>query len=158
MSKTQVDHRRTHFGQYIGHHNNVFYENIIHDIYSWYDNGPGPGQPRGPTTANQIGRDVIQAYGQVAQNKSPTLGLLSERLDHFLELAGRRLADQIQSHFHWKISELLQRLRRCNNSWYQGAGQVLLSSLLALLPLTIRCPCSGFLTPTSQHHISSRSC
>ncbi|KAI8363309.1 hypothetical protein B0O80DRAFT_492467 [Mortierella sp. GBAus27b] len=123
MSKTQVDHRRTHFGQYIGHHNNVFYENIIHDIYSWYDNGPGPGQPRGPTTANQIGRDVIQAYGQVAQNKSPTLGLLSERLDHFLELAGRRLADQIQSHFHWKISELLQRLRRCNNSWYQGAGQ-----------------------------------
>ncbi|KAG0324181.1 hypothetical protein BGZ99_002144, partial [Dissophora globulifera] len=126
MDNASIAARRTALVHYSGFHNDTFFRNILQDIFTFYEQGPPRGRPRNMTKPhNIVVEDIIFEYRYFLFNNdlepSPLNDNIQTGLSHLFALAGDRLGDQVQTHYHRNISELVSRLRRYNPAWCQGA-------------------------------------
>lgn len=53
MTEADITHRKVQFAQYSGFHNNTFFKNLLHDMYTWHDASTGQSSNRGRKRTTQ---------------------------------------------------------------------------------------------------------
>lgn len=149
LSKDDIAARKERL-QHIGYfHNDQFFGNLLQDFFMWHDSGPRPGKARKDTAANTCIKDIVDMYRDfLTQSGGEVLKLqttIQSHLTPFLQLAGRGIADTLQSHFQKNISELVERLKENNEDWAQGEeGKKVLATIDNKGKSTVHDPISLF--------------
>ncbi|KAF9344704.1 hypothetical protein BGX34_005416, partial [Mortierella sp. NVP85] len=90
---------------------NVFFANLMADLFSWNDQSRRQGRPRGDTPANRCVSEIIAHCRTVLETAVPPLKRqLKGGLGTSFQLAGQKIVDVVQSHYQKNNLELLSRL------------------------------------------------
>ncbi|KAG0283451.1 hypothetical protein BGZ98_006326, partial [Dissophora globulifera] len=107
MDNASIAARKTAFVEYTGFHNDTFFGNLMFDIFHLHERGTRRRRPR-TAASNAIVDHVIFEYQFFLNNNQLEVSSLTDNIQTGLkplfELAGARLGDQVQTHYHRNIS------------------------------------------------------
>ncbi|KAG0241020.1 hypothetical protein B0O80DRAFT_489520 [Mortierella sp. GBAus27b] len=114
--------------KHIAYYNkDVFFTNLMQDVFSRHDTGKRAGRPKKDTPANRCEQEIISDYRQFLHEAGVDVPYLKETIKSGLVNDFR---DSLQCHFARNISELAERVKEHNSEWSDGEeGRLVLADI-----------------------------
>jgi hypothetical protein len=130
LNQEDIAERKKHL-QFLGYWSNTsFFGNLLQEFFCWHDQDKGK---RTRTPSNDCVKEIVRVYSEFLERSGSNVPILKSKiktgLTPFLQLAGTRLADTLQTHFSRNVSELVERIKTHNHNWADGEGRLILAGV-----------------------------